>query len=135
MPLKGGVYVSLRDPEKTEHTAQVIRRYVDFGYKLYASSGTAEFLEEHGMQAAIADEPGRVKVAIASGQIRIVINVPREANKVDSDAFKIRRYAAEHQLPVLTCIDTAEAFLIAIEKKRAGFEPEYRTLEEYTALA
>jgi carbamoyl-phosphate synthase large subunit len=132
MPLKGGVYVSLRDPEKTEHTARIIKSYTDFGYSLYASSGTAKFLEEHGMEAAVADEPGKVKVAIASGKIRIVINVPREANKVDRGAFKIRRYAAEHNLPVLTCIDTAEAFLIALKKKKEAFTPQYNTLEEYT---
>jgi hypothetical protein len=33
---------------------------------------------------------------------------------------------------VLTCTDTAQAFLIAIGAKLAGKKAVYRTLEEYT---
>jgi carbamoyl-phosphate synthase large subunit len=73
-----------------------------------------------------------VKREIASGGIGIVINVPEFANKIDSDSFAIRRYAIERNHPVMTCMDTAAAFLIAVRAKKQGVCPEYKTLDEYT---
>jgi carbamoyl-phosphate synthase large subunit len=131
IPTSGGVYVSLRTPEKTLATAELIRRYEDSGFTLYASPGTGAYLREHGL--TITDiEPDTVKEYIVDAKIQIVINVPKVMNIVDSYSFKIRRYAAERGLPVLTCMDTAEAFLIATGTKKAGIQPNYKTLEEYT---
>ncbi|MDR0357572.1 MAG: carbamoyl-phosphate synthase large subunit, partial [Clostridiales Family XIII bacterium] len=134
IPTEGGVYASLRDPEKTERTASVLRRYAESGFKLYASEGTGAFLGSRGLASEIIDAPD-VKRRIASGDIRIVINVPKVANKADSDSFAIRRYAIERNLPVHTCMDTAEAFLIAVDAKRTGVRPEYKTLDEYIGLS
>jgi carbamoyl-phosphate synthase large subunit len=130
IPESGGVYVSLRDPEKSARTADILRRYAERGFALYASAGTAQFLAGHGLACGSVDVSG-VKRGIASGKIDIVINVPKIANRSDSDSFAIRRYAIERNLPVHTCMDTAEAFLIAIERKKAGVKPAYRTLDEY----
>jgi carbamoyl-phosphate synthase large subunit len=133
IPTEGGIYVSLRDPEKTAHTAEIIRGYREAGFDIYASSGTGRFLEEHGvMPKDIADETDAVKELVAGGHAQIVINVPKVANRVGFDAFGIRRYATERNLPVLTCMDTAAAFLIALKKKQQGVEPIYASLEDYT---
>ncbi|MDR1028810.1 MAG: carbamoyl-phosphate synthase (glutamine-hydrolyzing) large subunit, partial [Clostridiales Family XIII bacterium] len=133
IPEGGGVYVSLRDSEKTERTASVLRRYADEGFRLYASEGTGAFLAARGLASEGVDAAG-VKRRIASGEINIVINAPRVANKPDSDSFAIRRYAVERNLPVHTCMDTAEAFLLAIGAKKGGVAPAYKTLEEYVNL-
>jgi carbamoyl-phosphate synthase large subunit len=130
IPTTGGVYVSLRDPEKTERTAAILRRYAERGFKLYASKGSGEFLAAHGLPNEPLDIAD-VKRLIAGGEIHVVINVPKVANKTDSESFIIRRYAIERNLPVHTCIDTAEAFLVAIGMKQEGVLPEYKTLEEY----
>jgi carbamoyl-phosphate synthase large subunit len=130
IPTEGGVYVSLRDPEKTEKTAAILRRYAESGFKLYASEGTGKFLTAYGLPnetLGIAD----VKRLIAGGEIHIVVNVPKVANKTDSESFIIRRYAIERSLPVHTCIDTAEAFLTAIGMKQENLRVEYKTLDEY----
>jgi carbamoyl-phosphate synthase large subunit len=132
IPTEGGVYVSLRKPERTDATAKVISGYADAGFKLYASPGTGGFIRSHGI-ACEDIAPAGVRSAIDEGRLRVVINVPRAMNKVDSDSFAIRRYATERGLPVLTCTDTAEAFLIAIGAKLAGKKAVYQTLAEYTA--
>jgi carbamoyl-phosphate synthase large subunit len=132
IPTAGGVYVSLRKPERTDATAEVIRGYADAGFHLCASPGTGEFIRKHGIACEDA-APADVRAAIDEGRLNIVVNVPRQANIVDSDSFAIRRYATERGLPVLTCTDTAEAFLIAIGAKLAGKKAVYQTLEEYTA--
>jgi carbamoyl-phosphate synthase large subunit len=133
IPTEGNVYISLREPERTELTAKVIKAYSAAGFSLCASPGTGAYIREHGIDCADCSVED-VKAAINDGRLDIVINVPRVMNIVDSDSFGIRRYATEHGLPVLTCTDTAEAFLIAIGAKRTGKRAVYQTLEEYTSL-
>ena len=58
----------------------------------------------------------------------MVINTPKVANRPESDTFPIRRKAIERGLPVMTCMDTAAAFLIAINLKQNNAELEYKTL-------
>jgi carbamoyl-phosphate synthase large subunit len=131
IPTGGGVYLSLRESERTKNAADVIRGYADAGFRLSASSGTAAYINEHGMECETW-EASDVKASIDEGRLNIVINVPRAMNIVDSESFGIRRYATEHGLPVLTCMDTAEAFFIAIGAKLAGRKAVYHTLDEYT---
>jgi carbamoyl-phosphate synthase large subunit len=133
IPVSGRVYVSLRDPDKTEFSAAVLRGYAAEGFGFAATEGTAGFLRKNGIDCAVIDEAAEVKREIAAGGIVMIINVPEFANKVKSDSFAIRRYATERNYPVMTCMDTAAAFLIAIRNRKAGIEPEYYTLEEYTA--
>ncbi|MDR1068984.1 MAG: carbamoyl-phosphate synthase large subunit, partial [Clostridiales Family XIII bacterium] len=132
VPAAGRVYVSLRDSEKTAFTLGVLKGYAGEGFGLAATEGTAEFLRDAGIECAVIDAAADVKAEIASGGITIIINVPEVMNKTDSDSFAIRRYATERNHPVMTCMDTAEAFLIAIRHKKRGAEPQYRTLAEYT---
>ena len=61
-------------------------------------------------------------------EIQMVINTPKVANRPESDTFPIRRKAIERGLPVLTCMDTAAAFLIAISLKQKHTRLEYHTL-------
>jgi carbamoyl-phosphate synthase large subunit len=132
IPTEGGIYVSLRDPEKNERTAQIMTDYAAAGYKLYASTGTGRFLAAHGLTIEeIVDENKAVRALVDDGKAHIIINVPKVQNKVGFDAFDIRRYATERNYPVLTCMDTAEAFLIAAKNKKAGVQPVYLSLEEY----
>ena len=61
-------------------------------------------------------------------EIQILINTPKAINKVQADTFPLRRAAIERNLPVLTCMDTARIFAIAVEKKQKGQKIEYRAL-------
>jgi len=128
IPDGGGLYVRLRDADKNENAAQVVRAYVDEGFDLYSYSGTLGYLDSIGIPAKEADAAESMAL-IAGGVIKAVIDVPNVANRPETDSFEIRRYAIERNLPVLTCVDTAEAFLIALRMKKAGARPVYRTLE------
>ncbi|MCB6992030.1 carbamoyl-phosphate synthase (glutamine-hydrolyzing) large subunit [bacterium 210820-DFI.6.37] len=126
IPTEGGVFVTLRDPDKNAAAAKTIKRYAQAGFKLYASSGTGAFLKAAGVDARVIgyDE---VKKMIGE-EIKMVINTPKVANRPESDTFPIRRKAIERGLPVMTCMDTAAAFLIAITLKQQGTELEYNIL-------
>ncbi len=126
IPTEGGIFVSLKDHDKTEASAAVIKKYGQMGFDLYASEGTAAFLKGFGIKASVIDY-GDVMLLIGE-KIRMVINTPKAVNKVGTDTFPIRRKAIEHGLPVLTCMDTAWAFAKAVALKQQGAELNYDML-------
>ena len=130
IPDGGGLYVRLRDPDKNEASVEVIRAWIGEGFDLFSYGGTLEYLHSRGIKAAGADGKTARRL-IAQGRIRAVIDIPNIANRPETDSFEVRRYATERSLPVLTCIDTAELFLMALRKKKSGERPAYRTMEEY----
>ena len=122
----GGVYVSLRDHDKTATAAKLMKEYADEGFDIYASSGTAAFLGENGVPAK-AVEFSEVSDMIGN-EIQVMINVPQVTNNVSTDMFPLRRQAIEKGLPVLTCMDTAGAYLAALKLKKEGVTPEYHAI-------
>jgi carbamoyl-phosphate synthase large subunit len=50
LPLQGTVFISLSDLEKTIRAAEIARGYTELGFSLIATSGTADFLLQHGNQ-------------------------------------------------------------------------------------
>lgn len=61
-------------------------------------------------------------------EVQLIINVPQVTNKISTDMFPLRRCAIEKGLSVLTCMDTARAYLKSVRLKKAGEELEYRTI-------
>ena len=62
---------------------------------------------------------------IVDKTISMVINVPNKVNITESEAFRIRRKATDFGLPVMTCMDTAKAFLIAVEVEQMTDKGDY----------
>lgn len=118
IPTGGNIYVSLRDYEKTEESVAVIQNYQEKGFGVYGSKGTCSYLKNYGVNAKVLGVEA-VLDQIAKKEISIVINVPEHVNQTTRRAFQIRRKATDHRIPVLTCIDTAKAFLSAIEVKQS----------------
>ncbi|MDR3242494.1 MAG: ATP-grasp domain-containing protein, partial [Clostridiales Family XIII bacterium] len=132
IPVRGGFYVALSPPEWTAATAATLKKYAAEGFRLYSSNGTSPFLAENGIDAAVLgfDETLR----LIGDEINGIINVPEIANVKGGNSFDIRRKAVERGLPLLTCMDTAEAFLDAVRMKKENIPLRYRTLEEYLSL-
>jgi len=123
---EGGVYISLRDHDKTARAAKLMRQYADEGFKIYASAGTCRFLTDHGIPCTAV--PFGAVSGMIGDEIQVMINVPQVTNKISTDMFPLRRQAIERGLPVLTCMDTAGAYLAAVKCKKAGVKPEYRAI-------
>jgi carbamoyl-phosphate synthase large subunit len=123
IPTSGSVFVSLRDHDKTEESAAIVKKYQDLGFKILASKGTGTYMRSHGIDLDII-EYDDVKPLIGE-KIMIVINTPKAQNIVGADTFSIRRAAIERNLPVLTCLDTARIFAEAVKLKKEGAELEY----------
>ncbi len=126
IPTEGGVFVSLRDHDKNEASAAIIREYEKMGFRLYSSKGTGKFLREHGIKSETL--PFEEIAPMVDHEIKILINTPKVMNKIEEKTFPIRRAAIERNLPVLTCMDTARIFAKAVDLKRRGVKPDYKPL-------
>lgn len=134
IPVEGGVYVSLKKFDKTQNSLEIIQKYIDLGFKIYTSRGTYEFLTGNNISCTEL-KPVEVQKHIYDGNIKVVINTPTRGGKIQSDAFKIRRKATEYRLPVLTSIETAAAFALAIKIKMSRPDLSYEPINTYLGAA
>ncbi len=95
------------------------RNLIKNGYEIYATEGTARFLNENGVKAtAVAwpDEEGgkNVMEMIANHEIELIVNVPKNQTKRElTNGYRIRRGAIDHNIPLITNTRLAKAFIEA----------------------
>lgn len=130
IPVDGGIFLSLKKIDKTEEIIKMMKTYVDYGFKIYGSKGTQTYLNQNGVNCE-EKAPAEVMKMIYEGQINMVINTPTKGGNIHSDAFKIRRRASEFRLPVMTSLETAEAFATAIKIKKECTKVQFNPLDVY----
>lgn len=129
IPVEGGIYVSLNDIDKNEGS-KIIKKYSELGFKIYASEGTGMLLNNKDIECTILTFEETIKL-ISSGELKLVINTPSMGNNESREGFKIRKKCLEMRVNVFTCIDTAKAFITAVEVKKYGSKIMYRSLNYY----
>lgn len=122
LPLEGEVFISLREKDKTS-MLPLASELVKMGYTLSATSGTAQFFQEKGLECLALKKvhEGRPHCVdrIKQGHVAFVINTTTGRTAIEA-SFDIRRACTDLNIPCLTESDTAEAFLIALKKARSG---------------
>ena len=113
-----GILVSSGDVRGKVDMLDCCRMLADNGYKLYATEGTAKFLESNGVSASIVgwpDEEGdNILDLIANHEIDMVINIPKNHSKRElTNGYRIRRSAIDHNIPLLTNARLASAYIRA----------------------
>ncbi len=134
LPEGGTVFLSLADRDK-ESGLRAATKFVELGFAIAATSGTAEFLERHGVAVAtvvakVGEATGTDAVElISTGKVDLVVNSPRGGG-ARADGDHIRAAANVHHVP---CLTTAAAGLAAAEGMAdwAHHELRVRTLQEY----
>jgi len=142
LPDSGAVFLSLADRDKAGGL-RVAMRFVELGFSLVATSGTAAFLEENGIPvetvvAKVGADGGGLDSAgadgvemIRSGKIQLVVNTPRGVGP-RADGAHIRRAANVAQVACLTTVAAARAAAAGIAD-RARHPFAVRSLQEYQA--
>ncbi|UDF28676.1 UNVERIFIED_ORG: carbamoyl-phosphate synthase large subunit [Roseateles sp. XES5] len=132
LPREGTVFVSVRDEDK-ERVLTAVRLLTDIGFKVMATSGTARFLAENGIEATKVNkvQEGRphVEDAIRNRQVSLVINTT-DSNKAISDSKSLRRAALMQKVPYYTTMAGAAAAAQAIKALKQG-QLEVRPLQSY----
>ncbi|MBN8191527.1 carbamoyl-phosphate synthase large subunit [Bacillus sp. NTK074B] len=114
----GSVLMTVADKDKDE-AVLLAQRFIDIGYQILATKGTAEHLTKAGIAVREVDKIGSsgptLLDIIQSGETQLVINTLTKGKQPARDGFKIRRESVENGIPCLTSLDTAEAILRVIE--------------------
>ena len=91
------------------------------GYTIYATEGTAKFLEANGIKAIAVGWPDEnhkdiknVMDMIHDHAFDLIINIPKNHTKRElTNGYKIRRGAIDHNIPLITNARLASAFIKA----------------------
>ncbi len=136
LPLGGTVFVSVKDEDKMRFLETAFTLY-DLGFKILATSGTAKFLSEHGIQnqRVFKVREGRPHIVdmIKNGEVDLVINTPG-GKKAVSESYSIRRTALTFNIPYTTTLAGARATALAIKAMAKGLI-EVKTIQEYHQLS
>ena len=114
------------------------QRLIKKGYKVFATGGTAKFFNDNGVAAnAVAwpDEDGENNVMdmIAAHQFDLIINVPKNHTKRElTNGYRIRRGAIDHNIPLMTNVRLAKAFIEAFTAMSQD-DIKIKSWQEYNA--
>ena len=120
LPKHKNMIITVRDSEK-ENVVPIAKRFQNVGYKIFATRGTAKFLNENGVKALtvrkLEQESPNIMDLILGHEIDLVIDIPQQGAERSRDGFVIRRNAIETGVHVLTSLDTAGALATSLENR------------------
>ncbi|HXY48191.1 MAG TPA: carbamoyl-phosphate synthase large subunit [Terriglobales bacterium] len=122
LPTRGAVFISVTDQDKS-HVAEVARRFVDMGFNLVATAGTADVLENAGLtvERVYKVKEGRPNAVdlIKGERIQLIINTPRGVDPF-FDEKAIRRASVTARIPTITTLSAARAAAEGIAALQRG---------------
>ncbi|HUE52566.1 MAG TPA: carbamoyl-phosphate synthase large subunit [Terriglobales bacterium] len=122
LPTQGTVFISVTDHDKTQ-VAELARKFVDMGFKLVATAGTADVLEAAGMtvERVYKVKEGRPNVVdlIKGERIQLIVNTPTGLEPW-FDEKAIRRAAVTARIPTITTLSAARAAAEGIAALQRG---------------
>ncbi len=118
----GAVLVSSGDVRGKVDMLDACRLLDENGYKIYATEGTARFLNNNGIEAQAVcwpDEEGENVLDLIAGHgVDLIINIPKNHTKRElTNGYRIRRWAIDHNIPLLTNARLASAYVKAFINK------------------
>ncbi|CAB4628534.1 unannotated protein [freshwater metagenome] len=139
LPTSGTVFVSLADRDKRAAIFPLMR-LSDLGFKILATSGTADVLRRNGVKCEVirkafegtgdAGEPTTVD-AIMNGDIQLIINTPYGVG-ARLDGYEIRTAAVMKGVPSITTVQGLGAVVQGIDSLQHE-ESTVRSLQEHGA--
>ncbi|THF73841.1 carbamoyl-phosphate synthase large subunit [Cohnella fermenti] len=126
IPQSGSIIATIADKDKDE-AIEILRGFYQLGYKLMATGGTADALEQAGMRVKrvnkLSESTPNILDLIRTGQAQFVVNTLTKGKTPERDGFRIRREAVENGVVCLTSLDTVRALLNMLEALRFSSEP------------
>jgi len=139
LPKSGSVFISLADKDKSAGISPA-RALAEMGFQLFATAGTAAFLESHQVKSALvrkhsegSGEFGERTIVdiLNSGEIDLVINTP-VGRGTRADGWAIRTAAVQRSIPIITTTPGFSAAVAGIKSLRNG-ELDLASLQEWLA--
>lgn len=116
LPLSGNVFLSLNDLTKS-HLLPIARAFLDIGFHIVSTSGTARILELEGIpvERVLKMHEGRPHAGdmVANGEINLMVITSSGDDLDQIDGRALRRMALAYKVPIITTVAgalvTAEA--------------------------
>ena len=116
LPQSGTVFISVKDDDK-EEMIEICRELKDLGFHLIATSGTAQALNDAGIETETVNKvmQGRPHAVdfMVDGKIDLVFNTAHGAAAI-RDSFSLRQTALTNSIPYYTTVPEARASIDAI---------------------
>jgi carbamoyl-phosphate synthase large subunit len=136
LPLEGTVFITVTDTDKPAAT-QLAARFCDLGFRIVATSGTAQAVAAMGVPVTRINKIGEgsphVVDWIRNGEVDMVINTPTGSG-ARADGYEIRSAAVRRGVPCVTTMTGASAAARAISAQRES-EAEVQSLQQIHARA
>ena len=121
-PQPGKAFISVRDPDKAR-VLDVARTMLARGFSLVATSGTADYLNGHGVACErvnkVAEGRPHIVDLIKNGEISYIVNTT-EGRQAIADSFSIRREALQARVTYSTTVAGARALLHSLDHRGKG---------------
>ena len=126
------MFISVSDMHKNE-VPTLAKDFVDLGFELVATAGTAKVIEEAGLQVErinkLAEGRPNPLYLLKNNELQLVVNTP-SGEVPRSDEVQIRTSAVYTGTPIMTTISSAKAAVNGIRAiKKSGYAVQ--TLQEY----
>jgi len=132
LPTEGAVLVTVANHDK-EITLPAVQRLAQMGFNIFATAGTGEYLQQHGVECTIVKKlhEGRPHLvdAMQNHEISLVINTPSGKESAYDDSY-IRKSAIKYKIPYITTPAAAVAAAEGIACAR-GHAIDVKSLQGY----
>ena len=132
LPVKGNVFISVRDADKSA-VVSLAQRLVSLGFFILATSGTAAFLSENNVECTMVNKisQGRPHLLdkVQDNEIQWIINTSM-GSRTTEDSYTIRRSALDYHLPYSTTASGALSMVMALETVKEK-EIQVKAIQEY----
>ncbi|KAL6698020.1 bifunctional carbamoylphosphate synthase/aspartate carbamoyltransferase [Trichoderma pleuroticola] len=127
---KKNILLSIGSYKDKKEMLPSVQKLQKIGYKLFATAGTADFLQEHGVPVQYLEVLGKeedkesefsLTQHLSKNTIDLYINLPsnnkyrRPANYM-SKGYQTRRMAVDYQIPLVTNVKNAKILIEAIAR-------------------
>ncbi len=136
LPTEGTVLISVNKKDKPE-VAEVAKIFDDCGFKILATGGTCDLIQEAGIHAERVKKlyEGRPNIIdlITNGKIQLIINSPVGKDSIHDDSY-LRKNAIKARVPYITTIDAARAAAEGIRYVKKHGDSDIRSLQEWHSM-
>jgi carbamoyl-phosphate synthase large subunit len=133
IPTGGTVFISVKDSDK-KHIKEMVKTLSGFGYKIIATSRTAEFLNKAGIPTdkinKVSEGRPHIVDLIKDGGVNLIINTT-DGGAAITDSFSIRRTALLNKVTYTTTIAGSKALVKAIARIKEEKGLEVFSLQSY----
>lgn len=134
---RGNVLISINDHYKKE-CVDLAKTLVDMGYNLIATTGTHNFLKLHNIESKEIEkfDIAKMQKNMKNKDLCFIINTPTTNNNSvrygsEDRGFLIRTIAEMYSTPCFTVLDTAKAYINALQYYMKHKDLSYESIDKY----